>query len=65
MKNKEGWTPLHACCHSPTTQDAALKIIEEICDTNGKLDLVTYIGQGRVRKIGHLFISPRRTEWSP
>ena len=50
VKNNEGWTPLHACCHSPTTRDAALKIVQEICDTNGKLDLVTYIGPGESTK---------------
>ena len=48
--NREGWTPLHACSHSPTTEGAALKIIEEMVDTNGYFDLVTYIGPGESTK---------------
>lgn len=48
--NQEGWSPLHACCHSPTTVQAALDIIEEMSKTNGKFDLVTYIGPGESTK---------------
>jgi len=48
--NREGWSPLHACCHSPTTEEAALKIIDEMSETNGRFNLVTYIGPGESTK---------------
>lgn len=28
VQNEDGWTPLHACCHSNTTAKIGLKILE-------------------------------------
>ena len=46
--NHDGWTPLHACCHSPECTDAAILLIDEIVRTDGAkgLDLKTIRGPG-------------------
>ena len=44
--NDDGWTPLHACCHSFTTSSAALSIISHYKDTNCLLDSRTINGPG-------------------
>ena len=31
MQNDDGWTPLHACCHSKSTAGIGLKILEVGC----------------------------------
>lgn len=46
VRNDSGWTPLHACCHSPVTERAAKLIIREVVATNGDLDLQTKLGPG-------------------
>jgi len=46
FQNKDGWTPLHACCHSFTTVDAALVLIEQIGKEGGDFNLGTTQGPG-------------------
>ena len=52
--NKDGWTPLHALCHSFTTANNALILIEEICKRKGDLNVKTINGPGAYN-----------SEWTP
>ena len=44
--NKDGWTPLHACCHSFTTTQAALLLIDHLVACNADLNAKTTAGPG-------------------
>eukprot|EP00505_MAST-04D_sp_SCG-Rhode-Island_P002120 Stramenopile-MAST_4_protein_2120 len=44
--NKDGWTPLHACCHSIDMVQAAKVLIEEILNQGGDLNMKTKRGPG-------------------
>ena len=46
MPNEDGWTPLHACCHSFTTAPAALKVIAHYQEMGCILDSKTINGPG-------------------
>ncbi|GMI05742.1 hypothetical protein TrLO_g10632 [Triparma laevis f. longispina] len=48
--NDDGWTPLHACCHSFTTSEAAMLLIDEVTRLKGELDLKTRAGPGAYSK---------------
>ncbi|GMI15451.1 hypothetical protein TrVE_jg3540 [Triparma verrucosa] len=49
-QNEDGWTPLHACCHSFTTSEAALLLISEVVNLKGDLNLKTTAGPGAYSK---------------
>ena len=44
--NDDGWTPLHACCHSLVSVEAACVLIDEIVRANGNLNCKTTNGPG-------------------
>ena len=44
--NNDGWTPLHACCHTPNTAKAGKKILELLCETDESLEKTTKRGPG-------------------
>ncbi|CAM9511676.1 unnamed protein product [Ectocarpus sp. 13 AM-2016] len=46
QQNEDGWTPLHACCHSATTAAIGLRILEEVVAMGGDLNLRTTSGPG-------------------
>ena len=46
VPNDDGWTPLHACCHSHSTVAAGLRLVDEIARAGGSLDLKTARGPG-------------------
>ena len=43
--NEDGWTPLHACCHSFTTASAALLLIDQMAASKGDLNQKTLNGK--------------------
>ncbi|KAH8060440.1 hypothetical protein JL722_4535 [Aureococcus anophagefferens] len=43
-ENPDGWTPLHACCHSHATTTAALAIVEELVRNRASLEARTRRG---------------------
>ena len=45
-QNEAGWTPLHACCMSFLTVNAAFALIEETVRQGGNLDAKTIAGPG-------------------
>ena len=45
-ENPDGWTPLHACCHSHATTTAALAIVEELVRNRASLEARTRRGPG-------------------
>ena len=45
-ENGDGWTPLHACCHSQATVAAALAIVAELKRTGASLEGKTRRGPG-------------------
>jgi ankyrin repeat protein len=46
VQNKDGWTALHTCCHSNTTAQAGLEILEEYIRKGGDVDAKTKRGPG-------------------
>ncbi|CAM9328183.1 unnamed protein product [Chrysoparadoxa australica] len=46
LPNNDGWTPLHACCHSNTTTKAGLAVLEEYIRQGGDLNAKTIRGPG-------------------
>ncbi|TMW58493.1 hypothetical protein Poli38472_010052 [Pythium oligandrum] len=44
--NNDGWTPLHACCHTQNAQEAGITILKELVDRKADLSLVTRRGPG-------------------
>ncbi|CAM9101157.1 unnamed protein product, partial [Scytosiphon promiscuus] len=45
-RSPQGWTPLHACCHSATTAAVGLRILKEVVALGGDLNLKTKRGPG-------------------
>lgn len=44
--NNDGWTPLHACCHTLVSQDAGITILQELVARKENLNMKTSRGPG-------------------
>lgn len=44
--NFDGWTPLHACCHTVNTQEAGIAILNELVAQRADLNIATKRGPG-------------------
>ena len=46
MVNLSGWTPLHACCHTPGYAKAGRRVVDAVVSSGGSLDIQTTKGPG-------------------